>query len=121
LVLTGQNGFIAGQFNSAHTQLLSQLFFLEFCFFVTIRLNIAFTDNKCAFVVRCDIGAEDTRPEFADAIQHRAGTGYAQSLQCAWMVQTMPGESVRLHFTFLNTEPKYEFPQLLIRFYIREQ
>jgi len=53
--------------------------------------------------------AEDTRPEFADAIQHRAGTGYAQSLQCAWIVQTMPGESVRLHFTFLNTEPNADY------------
>eukprot|EP00299_Pterocystis_sp_00344_P016769 c8413_g1_i1.p1 GENE.c8413_g1_i1~~c8413_g1_i1.p1 ORF type:complete len:846 (+),score=210.12 c8413_g1_i1:371-2539(+) len=53
--------------------------------------------------------AEDARPEFADALQARAGTVYSQAQTCSWLIQASQAQTIRLHFTFLNTEPERDF------------
>merc|ERR1712048_697623 len=53
--------------------------------------------------------SEDSRPEFADAIQSGAGTAYSAPMNCKWLIQALPGQTIRIHFTFLNTHSRNEF------------
>jgi len=49
--------------------------------------------------------SEDSRPEFADALQKGAGTAYSSTMKCKWIIQAQTDETIRLHFTYLNTQP----------------
>lgn len=53
--------------------------------------------------------SEDSRPEFADALQNGAGTAYSAAMDCKWLIQALPGQTIRIHFTFLNTQSRNEF------------
>lgn len=53
--------------------------------------------------------SEDSRPEFASAVQSSAGTAYAAKMACKWLIQGLPGQTLRFHFTFLNTQTAMEY------------
>jgi hypothetical protein len=74
-------------------------------------INICSGTNGVPLVLTGQSGfvAEDARPQFADALQARAGTVYSKALTCSWLIQATAGETVRLHFTFLNTESERDF------------
>jgi hypothetical protein len=53
--------------------------------------------------------SEESKPEFADSLQHRAGSGFAIPLHCKWLIQGMSGETIRIHFISLKTEELVDF------------